>query len=63
MQREVSPAVLVAVLAVMLAVIGWIGWRAMVPHGSMSREEYIKARTSTRMEIIRRARGLPPGRP
>jgi hypothetical protein len=26
----------------------------------MSREEYIKARTTMRMEIIRRSQGLPP---
>jgi hypothetical protein len=59
MQREVSPAVWAAVLLVTLAVIGWIGWRTLVPRPSMSREEYIKARSSARMEIIQRARGLP----
>ena len=63
MQREVNPAVLIAALVVTLAVVGWIGWRALVPRAPMSREEYIKARTSMRMEIIRRARGLPPAHP
>jgi hypothetical protein len=51
---------LIAALVVTLAVVGWIGWRTLVPHAPMSREEYIKARTTMRMEIIRRARGLPP---
>jgi hypothetical protein len=60
MQRELNPAVLIAALVVTLAIVGWIGWRTLVPRASMSREEYIKARTTMRMEIIRRARGLPP---
>jgi hypothetical protein len=60
MQREVSPVVLVATLLVALIVVGWVGWRTLVPHAPMSREEYIKARVSQRAEIIRRARGLPP---
>jgi hypothetical protein len=59
MQRELNPAVLIAVLVVTLAVIGWIGWQTLVPRAPMSREEYIKARTTMRMEIIRRSRGLP----
>ena len=61
MDRELSPAVLIVALLLTLAVVGWIGWRTLVPRAPMSREEYIKARTTMRMEIIRRARGLPPG--
>jgi hypothetical protein len=60
MQRELNPAVLIAALVVTLAIVGWLGWRTLVPRAPMSREEYIKARTTMRMEIIRRARGLPP---
>jgi hypothetical protein len=56
MQREVSPLVWVAALVVTIAVLGWIGWRTLVPRPPMSREEYIKARNSARMEIIQRAR-------
>jgi hypothetical protein len=56
MQREVSPAVWIAVLVVAVAVVAWIGWRTLVPQPPMSREEYIKARNSARMEIIQRAR-------
>jgi hypothetical protein len=56
MQREVSPAVWIAVLVVVVAVVGWIGWRTLAPRPFMSREEYIKARNTARMEIIQRAR-------
>ena len=60
MQREVSPVVLVLTLLVALAVVGWVGWRTLVPRAPMSREEYIRVRNTQRMEIIRRARGMPP---
>ena len=60
MEREVSPVVLVVTLLVALAAVGWVGWRTLVPRAPMSREEYIRVRNTQRMEIIRRARSLPP---
>jgi hypothetical protein len=58
-EREVSPAVWIAALVVALLTIGWIGWRTLVPHPPMSREEYIQWRNNARTEIIQRYRRLP----
>lgn len=58
MNRQVGPVVGIAVVVAALLVIGWFGWRTVSPPLPMSREEYIKARNDTRMQIIQRARGL-----